>query len=1305
MSRYPSESSGRVTWALVPVRYDAEQRRFHVALVAHPVIDAKSDGAHTSANMVALFEHWPHHLARYLPPAGGHALDSGVDPAAGEPQKFRVDVNDNLKPVDLIIDSSTVDLTLWGVLMGRVEGLVRGATQPLGVIRLPEKIRMESLGEYGMASGWSKADDGTFPVAGTRASFTDRKTRISDDRLGAFRPRSDTVQQSPLTRQQSDQAKADQQAGTLTDFNQVVCGVLRHSPLARKVGLILQAYFTAPVVNGQVLDPLRIMKMRLAPECLSPEFISAGVVHVTPFTLCEAPSWNPVAFAAKRNPQSIAFGSLTPGYRFHLDRLRSLVTEFDPVAAAFNADHAGERHPVEHVTILNPNVAEWAATRREAGRSALARVRDHVISTTLGDASLELYADDLVRGFTIDIQDVTDKRRAWASLCRRVVSYRIGDTTVKSDYADLFFDEGHLEIAAHGGADAKAHLVSDVIARIDGWSLVCPRPFELDDPQEIVRPLEDVITLAVNRPPLWNDKLPDTERRKPRLPRLLWGHRYRVRACAQDIAGFDMAAQFPDDTERGDHVLEFEYRRVNPVALPRVGRPRTTAPVGTMGEAIESTPEPTELVLVPDRVDRKGNNASGTPGKAPVRIGAPRGSFQMAEAAGKLDGMRFSAILELFERKESGGGGVPAIPDYVPDPHVIGIEVQAGPDAPWGGFAFNTGGAWADPRALDAVISLARPAADLEERIEKALLGKSSSTPAEWNRFFGAAEIDRPPMQLPVIRIPIGIPTTIRFRGVMDQTAPGTDWLRPTADGANPPGRAPAIAHAVGLIPTNTPLVRPRIIRALDVTKDAAGRLCALRTLESDWSPVHLVYRVHEPSTGRVEVLAEWTDPRQKPLTTGLSTAYGETVSDVLVGDAIPSPSDDPPVHAPLPPTMPERTFETRHRLPDGRRRTVRYTLRAWTAFIAHFEGGDPGSTAPGPILSNEEPGSEFGSVLIHLPATHPPERPVLTDIVPTFRELPVRPRNHEMVVRHLRGLRIYLGDTWCSSGDDERLAILAAPADGRDPAKGVSAWGNDPLTDTRFAGDRRPLEFEHRAANGEPAPAADTGHEIVQGYVLRDGLDRGRRVDLHHYQVHWDPDVGEWYGDVDLEVPDVYRPHVNLVLARYQRLAAPGAELSQRLAAGFCQLLPSRTVTLWTDSFRSKLRVRVSGPMRPRALQAGAAGSTTDDVDAPAEEPSFYQTSMLCFLLPAQSPADALVQAWNRQGTVGGAKPCRILAVPKSAGDYWEFEADLLGTSDTKVVLWERERWETSGGDAAAVAPDGRVPLNITMIEIPVEV
>jgi hypothetical protein len=195
-----------------------------------------------------------------------------------------------------------------------------------------------------------------------------------------------------------------------------------------------------------------------------------------------------------------------------------------------------------------------------------------------GATTPELFAEDTVRGFRIDIWDDTPKQ--WRSLCRRIAHYDLNSSQVIVDVPE---EEGTVRLAATKSSDKTSNpdllWLHEAFVSWSGWSLSAPVPGktiqhhrdddkEKDHHDQVAEPEAEVppgLRLATAF-----KVLPGS------LPRLRYGRKYWIRARVVDLAGNslppnpnvfpvrpDLSAGPHADEEAGRHARDPGRRRID----------------------------------------------------------------------------------------------------------------------------------------------------------------------------------------------------------------------------------------------------------------------------------------------------------------------------------------------------------------------------------------------------------------------------------------------------------------------------------------------------------------------------------------------------------------------------------------------------------------------------------------------------------------------------------------------------------------------------------------------------------------------
>ncbi len=209
----------------------------------------------------------------------------------------------------------------------------------------------------------------------------------------------------------------------------------------------------------------------------------------------------------------------------------------------------------------------------------------NLAATSGAPGTIELYADDLVRGYRLDVDD----GERWRSLCRRDGTYLL--TAGHKQVLTIDDEEGYVKGASTSSKDAGSSdlYFHEMMFRWDGWSLCAKRPGKTIAPQTYnpdgtPKAAQGEIVTAE---PSKGEKLPpgvhlDTRFKATRgtLPRLRFGSTYRLRARVVDLAGNSEPHTSPDASQATDKITYGRFEPVNPPALV------LRAPI-TEGESVE----------------------------------------------------------------------------------------------------------------------------------------------------------------------------------------------------------------------------------------------------------------------------------------------------------------------------------------------------------------------------------------------------------------------------------------------------------------------------------------------------------------------------------------------------------------------------------------------------------------------------------------------------------------------------------------------------------------------------------------------
>jgi hypothetical protein len=776
-------------------------------------------------------------------------------------------------------------------------------------------------------------------------------------------------------------------------------------------------------------------------------------------------------------------------------------------------------------------VAHTGRALAQAGRFAdLSTLAKNVVNTPPG-APPTFFADDLVAGYRVDVEQ--DGSGVWRTLCARDVTYRFGRPDSPAPLTVR--DEGVVSAAlTHDTTSAvpTEAFLHEALFHWDGWSLVAPRIGEaiqqnglahaerLDNPSG--SPLELAITSTV---------VPGT------LPRLRFGRSYRLRARATDAAGRSRPLPTTDASTASPPLV---YRRFEPVEAPALMWLTGTPPEHLPGES-------TARLVIRSANSDPSLDGVPSPELSERLIVPPKTSVTMVEQLGKLDvagGVDGTAATwgRLAAKDQATlpdrGAAAPATCPYLPDPLAVSAALRG------------------LPGAAGTVVTAFDPVPDWWEANPYRLAVIEGSGPPVWDAATRTLTVHLPKARVATVRLSSVIrgddlDLMAMWRWILDEAFDAEDVarLRALAESGGhwmiTPFRELTLVHAV-LQPLAAPVVQ---------------RLSPTRLLGATYASLDGEVDVHGASTGKVDLLATWSEP----------TGHGFERRD---GNAH---ALEVRVHDPAAATV--ALAAGRHEFGDTRHRRVRYTAVATTRFREYF----PAAVGAVPSNLQRQSAAAFEADVL---SSARPLAPGVVYVVPTFGWESGADAT-AVFSRRTAGLRVYLDEPWFSSGDGELLGVTVwlGPPDLCGPAATPPAlpfpagipqlpnalkpyatqWGRDPIWQ---AGNPHPLPT---LAHFPRAVAVETGLSIAE----REGVVLG----VAGHEVGHDPERRLFYCDLDIDAGESYYPFIRLALARYQPKSVPHAELSRIVLAEFIQLAPGRMVWLArAPENPGRLAITVSG-------------------------------------------------------------------------------------------------------------------------------
>jgi hypothetical protein len=758
---------------------------------------------------------------------------------------------------------------------------------------------------------------------------------------------------------------------------------------------------------------------------------------------------------------------------------------------------------------LGPQPGTPHPSTRTGGISLIQSGRAKAIEERLAArarASGPLGAHELLRGFRVDVWD----GKVWRSLCRRDAEYELFSgpplsSTPGEESLVPFVITTQRDDARDSPDLPRLH---EALFLWDGWSLGAELPWnafkepdsDCPKPKLPYKPWKSMKTMAPKPSKPWEA-----------LPRLRFGRAYSFRLRATDPAGNGLPPPSATDATEapavGSDVVAgpVPYLRYEPIG-PLVVVPSTRPDAFGRGETV-------------DRVVMRDGSSND-----PIRhVMPPAVTPQFAEAHGSFEeyfARLDSPVLQSYARLCESDAAPPEHDDndearvtFLPDPlatrPAVFVRYNGGEEAEIANAPpFLENNTWPDARSfcvklVDGPVFTCK----FQGRTLRVEIPRGNTCTVRV-----ASKVDDAGLLAPLkaAREALLLEGEHTFRERIDVL---TSAVEAGDNESVTPSRTIALVNAVA-----TPPLPSFVNGGGQVLTRAAGSTDA-----SVAEPVQL----HWPSTTRIDLECEWTD-----IVDDVTKAMPDRNRTMAkhAGDQVilPEPSN-PNGETTVPIAFIQHVGDTRQRV-------IRYTAVATTRFAEHYKDG---ATKP----SRSKPVSRIA------PATVRPPAPIVRETTPVTQWLRSSPNSgHQITERMGNGLRLYLGRPWYVSGNEEKLALVLSTGT-EPPSVNVSRWGVDPLWMTpERVGDLR-LDHLVHLAGAQMVPHVEVG-------------PNKEPVALALFDPVYDEATQQWVIDLDFDAKDSYFRFVRLALARYQKYAVDGCQLSEIVVAEGTQLLPYRRAT-----------------------------------------------------------------------------------------------------------------------------------------------
>ena len=881
---------------------------------------------------------------------------------------------------------------------------------------------------------------------------------------------------------------------------------------------------------------------------------------------------------------------------------------------------------------------------------------------------VDLYAEDLVRGYRVDVfdEDASDGPR-WFSLHQRVAQHSVKDPLGGLPQVIDVTDEGYVKATSASGeradhaedlADQGASPSDDLylhqtVFGWEGWSLSAPRPGK-----RIIEPGEgDHGSTLASYNPEDDNPFPLVSRisAAPRsLPRLRFGHTYRLRARTVDLAGnsrpFSEADLELGPLEAEENELTSEkqtYKRFEPVPSPTVLRKHED----TEGESLEHLVVRSNLGIsaadyaASEKVNeaRRLANSSEYFEDSQRHLAPPKTSQLMAEQHGCFDGAfggtpeDRNAALRAALREEgtfldtkivdldTGRKTVEqaSISTYPPVEMNEETEEERLPQHRGDGLSRGVYAYYPEAEVLlpylpdPLAVGVSLTGYDLANN---EVFHQVARFPGDWPalqpfrlRLSDAEEEEGASAQFSGGVLEVRLPKAEVIRARLSSVFPGDrraelaiwDWVPDWAKVGGALTRAAEEGRHWMLTPFRWVTFTHAVQQPLVVPKMTA--VTSWRSLGSTFAEFEGPIINHAKSTGRLDVFGEWSEdldllsedePRfgvpNKAHAFGFDIHSGEDEAQVHI---------DPEAEAQVRMVAGEDVAEvqtnrrvSRHEFGDTKYRRIVYHSVATTRFREFLPS--PIANDPTRIQRVESTTDAENRGLVHyIPSSARPAAPDVLYVLPTFRwerQDQGNPRRH---VRLGNAVRVWLRRPWFSSGDGELLGVVLKPRS--KPPRG-RRWPAPPSPEevekmlSSYISSWGSDPVWESARLDQIASAQDfPRHVEYAGELGLEELPERVKVGVAAHEVYYDRRRKLWYCDIEIESGSTYFPFVRLALARYQPHSVSNAELSRVVMTDFVQLAPDRTAELDLRPLSGSAQLTVTG-YSGRNILGGSGPNTT---------------------------------------------------------------------------------------------------------------
>ncbi len=824
-----------------------------------------------------------------------------------------------------------------------------------------------------------------------------------------------------------------------------------------------------------------------------------------------------------------------------------------------------------------------------------------------------LFADDVNLGYRMDIMPEGSK---WFSLHKRNNKFSYIKSGNAIDIPGIEMDEGFIQTAAsEEQTDTGTQLkIGEAIARWEGWSLSVPRPgSSLNDP--MIDSDNDVYDKSIagnaekeaakyRAPGTADFKLnvhPMIE--KGSLPMLRFGKKYSIKIRTVDMAGNSVDLETKPEDAAAAVVSNIRYMRYEPVEVPALvlGTPIKD---GESAEVIviRSNEGSTVAQYESNNIDSKHTSAFNE--LAIRHVKPPRSSVEVATQHSILD--KGMGIPNSIAAKSIYNDIVPNKDPFITEASathimkvtdgtqkVINIEYLTDPMA--AGVTFYLSANDPNPKPADPELLTRRvsfytdPEITSDAQADGLVINYESWMNKGLSfrivlREINAGEIpgikwDAVERML-VVSLPKGItfkmnyatfwrPSDIvKYSGTLDmmglnnltstvgqRIARGQHWMFS-------PFREISFVHAV-----QQPISKVKTQVYPDIPK-----IMIDRDYGDTFAEVNIKLMAHGPSTGKLDIEAEWTEWID-------DVTHTEPVPNLLNDDVKRIPTKASVYHFTTLYLVFEYAFgevvkgnpfkALQHKFNDTKHRRITYKSIATTRYREYFFQlvADKGAAF---ALTRQMVYPE----VMYIPSSARPVAPQVEYLIPTF-EWERNTNGATIITARISGLRVYLKRPWYNSGEGEQLGVIVYLNisdyfnSGNVP---VTTWGTDPTKMSAvLQGGIRPDVSKFLKVKEENIAMVVAAVEQAE-----------KKVSVVAYDVKYDKERQLYYADILMDIKAAYYPFVRLCLARYQKNSVKKGNndccLSAIVQTDYIQIPPPRLSSVKFGGPKNVFTLAISG-------------------------------------------------------------------------------------------------------------------------------